>query len=564
MRADAVDPQPSGTSPPLILIVDDSPTQREIVSASLRATDYRVEQAVDGLEGFEKATAAPPDLILLDIMMPNMDGFEVCRRLRAHPATQFVPILMVTALTDLEAIAYSFKVGATDFMTKPISPTLLPYRVQYMLKTGRIEAALRSAQEEAVAAYQQVSDLSRALEERISAQHVDLEAARASLVETERQLRQSQKMEALGLLAGGIAHEFNNQLTVIGGFARAAVAGDYERVQECLAEIIAASDRAAALTGQMLMFSRTQVVTTQTVDVVEVLEGLRSVLRTSVGAEVAVWIEAETDTANVDLDPDQLSQALLNLAVNARDAMAGGGCLTVTLQVVSLGTGDRLSHYGEEIKPGRYVRIRVRDTGCGMDQETVERVFDPFFTTKEVGKGTGLGLSVIFGFVKQAGGMIHIESWPGIGTEFSLFFPLAEEGVTPSADEVPDSIPGCGETILVADDEGAVLGLVKITLEDLGYHVLAADDGADAIEVIEQQHDRIDLLITDLVMPHVGGIELAGRFAAACPEKGIIYMSGYAPSLNDHLKGVDHSFSFLKKPFQPAELARAVRDVLDS
>lgn len=563
--AEFVRPRGEARTKPRILVIDDSRVQRDLVCTSLN-THYQVEFAVDGIDGLSQIAREAPDAIILDIMMPNMDGFEVCQRLRADPATAHIPILMATACTDLEAISHAFDVGATDFVTKPISPVLLPYRIRYLLKTSKVEAALRETQAEAVAAYQQVSDLSRTLEERVSAQRMELEATQSSLLEAERRLRHSSKMEALGMLAGGIAHEFNNQLTVIGGFARAAASkvDDAGRVEDCLREITVASDRAANLTGQMLTFSRTQVVSAQTVNVVELVAGLRPVLRTSAGADMELRMESEVEEAHADLDPDQLCQAILNLAVNARDAMPAGGSLTVRVEVRDLVSGTKLSHHGEYIVPGPYVRIRVCDTGCGMDRATLERVFDPFFTTKEVGKGTGLGLSVVFGFVQQAGGMVDIKSAPGEGAEFSLYFPLVDQTDVSEAAESAEALPGQGETILVVEDEGAVLGLVKITLEDLGYRVLGADNGAAAIEVVQERQSDIDLLITDVVMPRIGGIELAKRFAEACPGKGIIYMSGYSPLLNDHLKDIDHSYGFLKKPFQPSELAHAVRDALDS
>ena len=538
------------------------------MAEGLRQSGFEVEHASDGTEGLDKIKALAPDLVVVDALMQGIDGFAVIAELRNIPATQHIPILMVTALDDTASIEHAFDVGATDFLTKPIHPTLLGYRVKYMMKSGQIKQELLLAKRDAEQAFRTIETLSRALEEQVEDRTAQLAATRNELAETERQLHHAQKMEALGQLAGGVAHEFNNQLTVIGGFGRAALAKveDHDRVRECLDEIVAAADRSSGLTSQMLTFSRSHVTTNSVVSVGQVVAGVRKVLESTLGAtyEIYLEIDEEANTA-ARIDAGVLTQALLNLSVNARDAMPGGGTLRITVARVELTGDEHLSHQSSAIVPGPYVRMSVSDTGTGIDPVIFDRIFDPFFTTKDVGRGTGLGLSVVFGIVKQGGGMIDVMTARGRGTTFSIYLPAvegAEESESPADDAEPSL--GDGETVLVAEDERAVLELVKSILSGAGYRVLTARNGVEAIEILETQADEVDLLVTDMVMPKMGGMDLANEFLRMCPNKTVVYMTGYSLELNAMREQLDDDCFFVSKPFNPNDLTETVCRALDS
>ena len=384
-------------------------------------------------------------------------------------------------------------------------------------------------------------------------------------VGTGREACQSQKMQALGQMAGGVAHEFNNQLTVISGFGRAALdyIDDPKRVRECLLEVIAAADRAAVLTSQMLLFSRDTVTSPRVIRIGEVIENMHAVLRWAGGGSTDLVLDIDSAEAVVKVDPVQLSQAVLNLAVNAHDAMPKGGCLRLSCDTVSLGAGTRLSHFAGPVKPGRYVQLSVKDSGTGMDRETLERMFDPFFTTKDVGKGTGLGLSVVFGIVEQCGGMIDVTSIPGVGTTFSLYFPVSSDAPSEAVEEAaPDIGEGVGGTILLVEDEPALLQLASMSLRSAGYDVLPAQDGLEAIQVIEQAGQDIDLFMTDVVMPGLSGSDLAEVFERECPGKPVLFTSGYAPVIEEHMQRRDGKAGFIGKPFKPWELVEKVNELM--
>ena len=372
-------------------------------------------------------------------------------------------------------------------------------------------------------------------------------------------------MEAVGQLAGGIAHDFNNLLTAILGFSellRASFTPDDERMAD-VGEILGAARRAASLTQQLLAFSRKQVLQSVVLDLNDVVSKAEKLLRHLIGESIVLRTVLDTTLGTVKGDPAQIEQVIMNLAVNARDAMPNGGSL-----VIDTGNVDLDNEFTGEYSvagAGRYVRLRVSDSGAGIDPAARSRLFEPFFTTKGLGKGTGLGLSTVYGIVKQSGGFVKVDSDPDRGATFEVYLPRVDAAAPDALDErVPVAVPSGRETVLVVEDEHALRAVARRTLAGLGYRVLDAISGEDALAVLEGQAEPIDLMITDVIMPGISGRELARRLAVARPGLRVLFMSGYADdALADH--GVlAADVEYLQKPFTPDELARRVRDVLDA
>lgn len=368
-------------------------------------------------------------------------------------------------------------------------------------------------------------------------------------LDMENQLRQAQKMETIGKLAGGIAHDFNNLLMVILGYVE-LVLNDLDsahRHHGLLTAVQQAGVRARDITRQLLVFSRKQILQPVALNLNDSVENLQRMLSPLIGEDIEVVTTFAGDLGPVHADPGQVEQVLMNLVVNARDAMPRGGKLTIETANVDLGEGDADRHVG--VAPGRYVLLAVADTGCGMDKETMDKIFDPFFTTKEFGKGTGLGLSTVYGIVSQSGGHIVCHSAPGQGTTFRIYLPRTETGPVRQEDPAREQArPGGGEHILVAEDEAAVRELVRQMLERLGYRVALAANGSDALDLVTKQGCDPDLVITDVVMPGMSGKELIERLRKIRPGQKFLYMSGYAETIGRH--GVlEPDTPFLQKPF---------------
>jgi len=381
----------------------------------------------------------------------------------------------------------------------------------------------------------------------------------------ETQLQQAQKMEAIGQLAGGVAHDFNNILTVIEGYAQLLLARDGLNAQatEQMNQILVAAKRASNLTRQLLTFSRKQIMQAKVVDLNEVIGDATKMLRRLIGEDVALQTNYTPHAPHIHADAGMIGQVLMNLAINARDAMTGGGQLIITTGHEEVSQDRRRVHL--DARHGEFVCLSVRDTGCGMSREVMAHLYEPFFTTKEVGKGTGLGLPTVFGIVKQHNGWIEVTSEPDRGTEFRIFLPKAKP-VTPVAAERPtgQEAPGKNETILVVEDEPAVRELARIILQTHGYRVLEAGSGVEALSIWGQRSDGIDLVFTDMVMPQgMSGRNLAERLLAQKPDQRIVYTSGYSPSRAgagfNSLEGLE----FLPKPYEARQLLRTVRECLD-
>jgi len=378
----------------------------------------------------------------------------------------------------------------------------------------------------------------------------------------EEQLRQAQKMEAVGKLAGGIAHDFNNLLTAISGYAEAIreAVPPVGEVRADVDEVLKAADRAASLTRQLLAYSRQQVLSPRVLDLASVVEQFGGMLRRLIGEDVRLVIEHDAGDTNVRVDRSQLEQVILNLVVNARDAMPAGGTLTITTRAVEV--DEALARSQMDLEPGPYVALAVQDTGIGMAGEVQRRAFDPFFTTKAPGKGTGLGLSTVYGIVKQSGGTVWLESAPGAGTTVSIYLPRVAEA--PDAVVTAPAEPAAAPrgTVLVVEDERMVRDLVRRTLARVGYQVLEAVDGEAALALARATSGPIDLLLTDVVMPRLGGRELATRLQAERPGLRVLFMSGYASDVGELQHLVSGAGDFLQKPFAPSRLLERVGALL--
>jgi PAS domain S-box-containing protein len=380
----------------------------------------------------------------------------------------------------------------------------------------------------------------------------------------EEQFRQSQKMEAVGRLAGGVAHDFNNLLTVISGYSELALlrvreAADND-VRDELEEIKGTAVRATSLTQQLLAFSRQQVVRPKLLNLNEVVVEIERMLDRLIGEDVALVVTLDPGVGPVVADAGQLEQVLLNLAVNGRDAMPDGGTLTIETAAVEL--GQPLDSELGRLEPGRYVRLAVTDSGVGMDAETRGRVFEPFFTTKELGKGTGLGLSTVYGILEQSGGQVRLDTAPGCGTSVEIYLPVAARAAT--AEPTPAATgPASGSgTILLVEDEASVRDLAQRMLEGNGYRVLSAAGGSEALQLCASNDERLDLILTDVVMPGMRGVEVAQRVARLRPGLRVLFMSGHTDNTID--SSMSGSVHFLQKPFTLVELLDAVREALEA
>jgi two-component system, cell cycle sensor histidine kinase and response regulator CckA len=461
-----------------------------------------------------------PDLVISDYHMPHFDGLSA---LRLHlKECSDTPFMFVSGTIGEDVAVQALKEGATDYLLKG-----------HLMRLGQ---AVRRAVEE-----------SRANAER---RRLELE------------LFHSQKMEAIGRLAGGVAHDFNNLLTAILGYSDLLANGlkPEDPMREGLTEIRNAGQRAAELTRQLLAFGRKQVLSPRVSDVNDVLGGLLKLISRLIGEDIELKTHFEPKLKHVFVDPGQLEQVVMNLVVNSRDAMPKGGTILLNTRMSS--PDARVLASSEGARPGAHVVVEVVDSGGGMPPEVMARMFEPFFTTKGVGKGTGLGLATVYGIVHQSGGFIDVESTVGRGTVFRVYLPPATgpaSTVTPAAPAA--ATPAGTGTILLVEDEETVRKLAMHVLRAKGYTVLEASSGSAAIE-LAREHKRIDLLLTDLVMPRMGGHDLATALRKDIPGLRVVFMSGYAPEAVLEGTAPARGETFLSKPFSPAELTKCVQEKL--
>lgn len=428
-------------------------------------------------------------------------------------------------------------------------------------RTAQMELEIYRRAQELQTANELVRDLNSELEQRVELRTVELR-------KVEERLLHSQKMEAIGRLAGSIAHDFNNLLSVILSYSSLVIA-DLKPVDPMRADveqIRKASERAADLTRQLLAFSRQQVMEPQIVDLSLILEGMEGMLQRLLGEDVVLNTVKGNELWHVKVDPSQVEQVIMNLAINARDAMPEGGKLTIETRNVDIDEAYASEHFGA--KPGPHVMVAVSDNGAGMDKQTQTRIFEPFFSTKPKGKGTGLGLSTVFGIVQQSGGNIWVYSEAGKGTTFRVYLPRTldqhvTQHVSQMAAPAPVVLHGT-ETVLLAEDEDQVRDVASGVLQRYGYHVLEARNAGEALLTCEAHPGTIHLLLTDVVMPQMSGRQLAERLAKVRPEMTVLFMSGYTENAIVHHGILDSGISYLQKPFTPETLVRRVRQVIDS
>ncbi|MEW5905562.1 MAG: response regulator [Elusimicrobiota bacterium] len=674
-----------------ILVADDDDGAAEALAVVLRKAGHSVRLARHGGEAFALASASVPDLVVSDIMMPEMDGFMLCRRIREDRRLAGVPVILYSSVfcfDDDRELAMSL--GASRFLVKPIGPSALleAVRAETDRTAGRRAGAgpassamderqyralleklhlkikeLEAARLQLAASEARYQGVTAALSDYVYTVHVEngravrtehgesclkvtgysrreleedphlwlrmvaeedrpavTEHARAVLsgkspgplehritrkdgavrwvsntpvlhrgpsggllaytgvlrditarkeaekrqALTDAALLQSQKMEVAGRLASGIAHDFNNILTAITGYAGLAVPllPEDSPVRGNLEEISRSAERAAQLTRQLLAFSRRQVLGFRTLDLNAVMTDMRDMLERLIGEDITLAIRRSGGPARVRADFGCLEQVVLNLAVNARDAMPGGGRLDMEIGVSVL--GQPAVHRHGTVPPGRYVTLSVTDAGCGMSEETQSHLFEPFFTTKEQGKGTGLGLPTIYGIVTQSGGHISVYSEEGKGTCFRIYLPeapAAAEPSKPAETRKPVLFRGAA-TILLVEDDPSIRALGRRVLAADGFTVVHAASGPEALELCEKRGAPVHLLLTDMVMPEMSGPELAGRLAGRWPGLKVMFMSGYTEhaALDDGL--LREGAAFIQKPFAPDALLRAVRETL--
>jgi signal transduction histidine kinase/CheY-like chemotaxis protein len=398
--------------------------------------------------------------------------------------------------------------------------------------------------------------------------------ARAERERLEAQLNQSQRMESLGQLAGGVAHDFNNLLAVMLNYTSfvaehinsvAATSDDprWPEVRRDIGQVLRAGERATQLTHQLLAFGRREVVRPRVLNVNTVVAEIQQMLRRTLGEHIQMHITLDSGLWSVLADPGQLEQVLVNLAVNARDAMPDGGTLSIDTTNVTIDEDAPTAR--PEVGSGRYAQIRVSDTGYGIPPEITERVFEPFFTTKPKGQGSGLGLATVYGIITQVNGHVWVDSVPGAGTTFTAVLPATDQRLTPTSDEpAPREHTRGGETVLVVEDEDALREVTRRILARNGYQVLTAANGPEAIKIVEHGRDPIDLLLTDVIMPHMLGKELAAKMRELRPGMRVLYMSGYAQPVLASQGTLDPGVTLVEKPFSEATLLDQVRTVLEA
>jgi two-component system, cell cycle sensor histidine kinase and response regulator CckA len=678
-----------------ILIVDDKEENRYLLEVLLKGNGHEVSAAANGADALEILKTGGINLIISDILMPVMDGFLLCRKVKTDEALRHIPFIIYTATyTGPQDEAFAVSIGADRFILKPCEPDIflkavdevmadaaagrgrdsIPDRIDeaevFKLYSERLvrkleqkvlekDSEIRAHQEtqkklheseekfrsifqkhlavkliidpdngnileanEAAEKFygwtnkqlrqmriQDINTLSpnqiKAEMEKVKAQQrtrfefrhrladgsikdvevfssrIDIkekpllhsiihDITELKLAEEEReklreQLNQAQKMESVGRLAGGVAHDYNNMLSVIIGHAEMALdeLNPSEPLHSDLMEILAAAKRSADITRQLLAFARKQTISPKVLDVNQTVESMLKMLRRLIGEDIDLTWKPDDGVCLVKIDPTQIDQILANLCINARDAIAGVGTITIETHKVTFDADYCAEHAG--FTPDDFVLLTVSDDGCGMDKETLDSIFEPFFTTKDQSRGTGLGLATVYGIVKQNNGFINVYSEPGEGTTFRIYFLRhAGEAEKIRKKTVAQIVSGRGETVLLVEDEPTILNMTQGMLEKLGYQVLATGTSSEALKLAEKQTGSIHLVITDVVMPEMNGLDLVNQLRIFCPDIKVIFMSGYTPNVIAHRGVLPDGVNFIQKPFYKKDLATKVREALDS
>jgi signal transduction histidine kinase len=533
-----------------ILLVDDQPAKLLSYEAILSELGENLIKAASGREALQILLKQDIALVLIDVCMPDLDGFELARMIRDHPRFAQTALMFVSAVSVTEFdLLKGYEHGAVDYMPVPIVPDLLRARVRIFIdlhrKTRALEtlnAELERRVEERTAA---LAEINQQLEKRVEERTRERELALA-------QVHEMQKMESLGQLTGGLAHDFNNLLMGILGCLQyiGKRIPDDPKSKRMLKAAQESAERGAALTKRLLAFARRQELHPEAIHLGSLIDGVTEMLRRSVGPTIGIELHLAEDLDLIQADPNQLELALLNLTLNARDAMPDGGRITITARNADM------SNAMVALQNGRYVQVSVIDGGAGMDEVTLKRCTEPFFTTKERGKGTGLGLSTVQGMAVQSGGALHITSAPGRGTTVNLWFPVAAAATAlmAAAQTAVDAAPARGQfMVLVVDDEALVGHVTATMVEDLGHAAIWVPSGAEALEVIRSGR-QIDVVITDHAMPGMTGGQLAEQIHKLHPGMPIILATGFADLPGSYAQDLPR----LSKPYGPDELAQAL------
>jgi signal transduction histidine kinase len=577
----------------VVLLVGDEAALSGLVSA-IQSLNHTVLTAHDQETAVAVAEDSQPDLVVISDDALGAKAYTLCRSLKSHERLTEPAILIVSSSADPLVQVRAFESGANDVLISPHNDVLMRARVRALLKYRNAVRELRKAysQMEERVAYR-TAELRKSTDE-LARQLSQRNTAESALRKTQEMLRQAQKVEALGQLAGGVAHDFNNIVFVILGYCELLEA-ELNRNDPRFTHVVRireAGERAAALTRQLLAFARRQMLQPQVLELNRVVADLTVMLRRLIGEDLELVTKLGEGLWNVQVDRVQMEQVAVNLTINARDAMPNGG--TVTIETANEVVDDVFAQAHPGCKGGEYVRLSISDTGCGMDAETETHLFEPFFTTKGPGRGTGLGLAVVYGIVKQSGGDIVVTTAPGQGARFDIYLPRclrapgsdsdgrgaarSSRAVSPSSFlynlpelngglvEVGDeahAAMGQGETILLVEDEDRVRELARTFLVERNYKVLEAQNASEAIMLYERNRSAIRLLLTDVVMPKMSGRELAGILVRGNPALRVLFMSGYT----DRAVGVDGvenaCTAFLRKPFTREVLLQTVRGILD-
>ncbi|HWW79609.1 MAG TPA: ATP-binding protein, partial [Steroidobacteraceae bacterium] len=511
----------AGTEGQLVLVADDNADMRNYLQRLLRAGGFRVEVVTDGKKALAAARRLKPDLVLSDVMMPELDGFGLLTAFRKDPGLRDTPVLLLSARAGEEARVEGLSAGADDYLVKPFSARELLARVGAKLQ------------------------LARTRRERL-----------------EQLLRQSEKMEAVGRLAGGIAHDFNNVLAGIFAYGEMLVEETPEGspLKRYAQNVLTAATRGRALVEQILAYSRTQRATRAPVDIAHVVAETLELVRGSLPPNIRLEASAPESPLVVIGDATQLHQVVMNLCSNAIQAMSGGGTLRVTLETTDL-SGERALSHGT-LSSGRYVRLIVEDSGCGMDEATLPHIFEPFFTTKEIGQGTGLGLALVYAIVTDSGGAIDVWSAPKQGSTFMIYEPLAKVALTAADDTTAPAPRGNGERVLLVDDETPLLAATAEVLSRLGYEPVSFSDGRAALVAFEAAPDEFDVVVTDEFMPGLTGTGLAGALRRRRPGLPVVLLSGYSSPILTQQALAAGVTELLTKPLHSREIATTLARVL--